>query len=236
MAESVFKNGLLLLAGLNLQAQTRELELQLSADAPSSTALDDTYMTRLAGGIKDVALSSAGYFDAEEPDASLFAAVGVADSLITVTPTTTLGDRSFFFRAVVGTYNAIEGAVGEAHMYTLEAAANLGELYRGTLMENGQFTVTGNGTGRQIGVVASGESLFAGIHITAITGDWDIIIESDDNTDFSSAVTRATFAAVTTVGDQFTSVAGAITDDWWRVRFVENSSGSITLVSSLAIQ
>jgi hypothetical protein len=236
MAESVFTNGLLLFAGLNLQAQIREITLSLSSEPQDVTALDDSSRSRL-GGLQDVALSAAGYWDAAEPDASLFAAQGVADSLITATPTTTIGGAAYFFRALLGEYNPIDGGtVGDPHGFALEAGANLGDLYRGTLMENATFAATGNGTGRQIGAVSASETLFAGIHITAITGDWDIVIESDDNSGFLSAATRMTFAGLTTIGDQFNSVAGAITDDFWRIRFVENSAGSITLVSSLSIQ
>jgi len=237
MAEEVFVNRLLLLGGLALESKTRELVLLLTADGPENTSLDDTYRSRLAGGLKDVSLSSAGYFDAAEPDASLFAAVGVADSLITVTQGTTLGQVAYFLRAILGAYNPIAGvAVGDPAMYSLEAATDLGQLYRGTLMENGTVTATGDGTGRQIGAVGATESIYIGVHVTAITGDWDIVIESDDNSGFTTATTRATFAGVTAIGQQFTSVAGAITDDWWRVRYVENSAGSLTHVASLAIQ
>ncbi len=235
MAERVFTNSLLLLAGLNLQAQTRELSLVLTSEAQDVTALNDTARARL-GGLQDVALSSAGYFDAAEPDATLFAGVGVADSLITVTAGVSLGDVSYFFRAVLGTYNPIQGAVGEPHMYTLEAATYIGELYRGILLENGTVTATGNGTGNQLGAVSAGQSVRIGLHATAVTGDFTVILESDDNGSFSSATTRATFANITAVGDHFATVAGAITDDYWRIRYVENSAGSFTHVASLSIQ
>lgn len=235
MAERVFTDGLLFFAGLNLTAQIRETALVLSSEVLDTTALDDTARNRL-GGLKDVALSAAGYFDAAEPDASLFSAVGVSDSLITTCPTTTLGDTSFFFRAVLGDYSPIQGAVGEVLGFELNAAAYLGDLIRGTLMENGEETGTGNGTGRNLGAVASGQSVFAGVHITAITGDWDIILESDADNTFATPTTRVTFAGQTAIGDLFDSVAGAITDTWWRLRFVENTAGSITLAASVGIQ
>lgn len=237
MAEEVFVNRVVALGGLSLQAQKRALTLLLTAEPQDTTALDDLTRTRL-GGLQDVALSSEGYFDAAEPDASLFAAVGVSDSLITATQGVTLGQVAYFFRAMVGAYNPVQGAVGEPHMYTLEAGANLGDLYRGTLMENdtADITATGNGTGRQIGAVSAGQSIYAGVHAHVVTGDWDIVLESDDNAGFTSAVTRATFSNVTGVGDQFATVAGAITDDYWRFRYVENSAGTLRVVASLAIQ
>lgn len=235
MAERVFTNGLLFAGAANLTGQTRETALDLSSELQDSTSLEDTARTRV-GGLKDVALSAAGYFDPDDQDAIIYPLIGVSNTLITLTPTTALGDTSFFFRAVLGEYSPITGSVGEIQGFTLNAASHLGDLYRGILMENSQFTVTGNGTGRQIGAVGAAQSIYAGVHVTAISGDWDIVVESDDNSGFTTAVTRATFSSVTTVGDEFASVAGAITDDWWRLRFVENSAGSITLAASLSIQ
>lgn len=235
MAERVFTSGLLMLGAANLTGQIRETALVLSAEVVDTTSFEDTARNRL-GGLHDVALSAAGYFNAAAPDATLYPELGVANTIITVTPTTTLGDPSFFFRAVVGEYSPIGGAVGEVLGFTLNAASDLGDLIRGTLMENGTETASGNGTGRQLGAVSSSQSVYAALHVTAITGDWDVVVESDDNAGFTTAVTRATFSGLTAVGDQFTSVAGAITDDYWRLRFVENSAGSITLVGSLGIQ
>lgn len=235
MAEHVLSNGLLFCGPANLTAQINEMALVVSSEVQDTTALDDTARSRI-GGLKDVALSAAGYFAAAEPDLTLYTSLGVADSLITVTPGVNLGDRSFFFRAVVGEYSPIAGAVGAVAGFSLNASAYADALIRGTLMENGSFVVTGNGTGRQLGAVLSTQRIYAGIHITAISGDWTIILESDDNSGFTTATTRATFANQTAVGDLFTSVAGAITDDWWRFRFTENSAGTITLAASLGIQ
>lgn len=235
MSEQIFSQGLLFLGALDLKAKIRETALVITSEVQDVTALEDGSRNRL-GGLKDVSLSAAGYFDAAEPDASLFASVGVSDSLITVAPKATLGERAFFFRAVVGEYSPITGAIGEVLGFELNAASYLGDLIRGTLMENGEQTASANGTGRQLGAVTSGQSIYAGLHITAITGDWDIVLESDDNSGFTTATTRHTFSGQTAIGDLFASVAGAITDDWWRFRFVENSAGSITLAASLGIQ
>lgn len=235
MAERVFTEGLLFLGALNLTAQIRETALVVSAEVQDVTSLADASRNRL-GGLKDVSLSAAGYFSAAEPDSSLYSGVGVSGSLITAAPTDTLGDPSFFFRAVVGEYSPIQGAVGEVAGFTLNAAAYLGDLIRGTLMENGEVTGTGNGTGRQLGAVAADESVYAGVHITSISGNWDIILESDDNSGFTTATTRASWTGQTAVGELFASVAGAITDTYWRFRFVENSAGSLTLAASVGIQ
>lgn len=235
MAETIFANGLLFCGRVALQAQIKEMALVISSELQDTTAYDDSARNRL-GGLKDVSFSAAGYFGAAEPDFTLYSDLGVADELITVTPTTNLGDRSYFFRAVLGEYSPIGGEVGAVAGFSLNAAAYFSDLIRGTLMENGSFLVTGNGTGRQLGAVAANQRIHAGIHVTGITGDWTIIVESDDNGGFSSPTTRMTFANITSITDLALFVAGSITDDFWRLRFVENSAGTITLAASLGIQ
>lgn len=235
MAEHVFMNGLLLCGRADLTAFTKEVRLLLSNDLQGTPALNDTWQTRLAG-LSDVAFSGGGYFSAAEPDATLFAELGVVDSLITAAPTIVLGDVSYFFRAALGEYTPIQGAVGEVAGFVLNAASYSGALIRGTLMENGSVLVTGNGTGRNLGAVGAAQSVYAGLHITAITGDWTIIVESDDNSGFTTPTTRMTFSNQTAIGDLFSSLAGSITDTWWRYRFTENSAGTITLAASLGIK
>ena len=235
MAETILSAGLLFCGRANLTAQIREMALVVSSELQDTTALDDTSRNRL-GGLKDVSFSAAGYFAAAEPDLTIYIDLGVADTLITVAPTTTLGDRSYFFRAVLGEYSPIGGAVGEVAGFSLNASAYADGLIRGTLMENGSFLVTGNGTGRQLGAVAAAQRIYAGLHITSISGTWTIVLESDDNAGFSTPTTRATFASNTALGDLFTSVVGAITDDYWRFRFTEDVAGTIALTASLGIQ
>ena len=234
MAESVFTDGLLFLGAVNLTGQIRETSLVVSAETPDTTSLEDTSRNRV-GGLKDVVLSAAGYFDSP-PDSTLFSEIGVANTLITACPTTTLGDPAFFFRALVGEYSPIQGTVGEVKGFTLNAGADLGDLVRGYLMEFGTETVTGNGTGRDLGTVSAAQYLYACAHVTAVSGNWDIIVQSDSTGSFLSPADQITFSGITAVGDQFDSVAGAITDDNFRIRFVENSAGSITVAVAIGIQ
>jgi len=68
------------------------------------------------------------------------------------------------------------------------------------------------------------------MHVTAFVGaapTLDVIVESDDNSGFTTAVTRGTFAQATAATSEWlTPVAGAITDDWWRIGYT--LGGTIT--------
>lgn len=218
MAEHVLTGGLLMFDGLDLSNYSRSVVLDCSADAKDSTCLGHTTRRR-KGGLKDVALGAAGFFEAADPDASLFAAAGVSDKVITVSAGQNLGDIAFFFKALLGEYQPFGADVGELAGFQLNAGCNGEKLVRGTLMELSTQTASANGTGRQLVAVGAAEKVYAALHVLAVSGSsptLDLKIQSDDNAGFTSATDRITFTQATAVGAQFGSLAGAITDDYWR--------------------
>jgi hypothetical protein len=54
-----------------------------------------------------------------------------------------------------------------------------------------------------------------------------VLVQSDDNASFTSATTRISFTAETdaTAHYQWGSVAGAITDDYWRITYTVSGTG-----------
>ena len=235
MAEHVLSNGLIMFEGIDLTTQLNQVSIDLSAEALDRTDFSDTTRKRV-GGLKTAAISAAGFFGAAEPDASLFADLGGADKLITVAATTVEGDIAYFLRSLVSEYAPLDGNIGDLAGFSLVAGANLGDLIRGTIGHNNTQTATGNATGRQLGAIAAGQSIYVGTHITAFNGtSVQIIIQSDDNSGFTSATDRITFSAATAIGSQFASLAGAVTDDWWRVRYVVIGT-SFTFTTTFGIQ
>lgn len=239
MAEQVLTNGLILFEGLNLTTQVNQAAIEYSAEPLDRTDLGDTTRKRV-GGLKIAAVSAAGFYDAAEPDATLAADLGGSDKLITLAPSPTEGGSSFYVRSLLSEYSPLEGAAGDLLGFKLAAAANMGDLIRGTLGHNDTQIETGNATGYQLGAISAAQSIYVGTHITAVDGttpSLQVIIQSDDNAGFTTATDRITFSAANAIGSQFASLAGAITDDYWRVRFViSGTDPSFTFVTSLGIQ
>ena len=96
-----------------------------------------------------------------------------------------------------------------------------GHLIVGQVMQEDEtLSATGQSTGFQFGALSAGETLRAAMFVlTATAGTLDMTIESDDNSGFTSATTRMTFSQFSAVGTEQQTVAGAITDDWWRVNY-----------------
>lgn len=110
---------------------------------------------------------------------------------------------------------------------------------RGVLLAEQQVVSTtgAKGTAVQHGAVASDERLFATLHLLGTAGtSITAVIESDDNSNFTSATTRYTWSALTAANGYWaTPVAGAITDTWWRLR-VTAVSGSWTVAAAIGIE
>lgn len=79
------------------------------------------------------------------------------------------------------------------------------------------------GTSLQLGAVGTGptgveQRLWAALIVTAASGtNLAVTIQSDNATGFPSAATALTFSTVSAASAQFTSAAGPMTDDWFRV-------------------
>ena len=113
----------------------------------------------------------------------------------------------------------ISGTIGEMAGMNITGNA-AGSLIRGTLEFNASAASSGNSTGIQEGAVAAGQSLYANLHVTAAAGTTlDVVVQSDNSGAFSSATSRITFTQATGLTSEHLSVAGAITDDYFRVNY-----------------
>lgn len=239
MAEHVLSGGLILFDGLDLSNSLNQVVLDHSADALDSTAIGHTTRRR-KGGLLTSVLGAAGFFEAAEPDASLFAAAGVVDKPVTVGYSQTPGEVAYFMKAMLGEYQPFGGNVGELAGFRLSAGVSSDRLIRGTLMELLTQTATANGTGRQLGQVLAAQKMYAALHVLSVSGgtpSLTVTIQSDDNPGFSSPTNRIVFSAANAVGSQFGSVAGAITDTYWRAIWtISGSTPSFRFAVSLGIQ
>lgn len=125
---------------------------------------------------------------------------------------------------------------GQLLPFYMTSRARTGKLDRGTVMlPKASYTGTTTGTIRQLGAVGATEQLVAILHVFSATGTWTATVESDNDVGFGTPTVRATFTAATGITRQVITVAGAITDDWWRVVYTETVAGTSTAAAVLAI-
>lgn len=242
MAKFVIQNQKLVVGGYDLTSSMNSIQLEYAAEAKDSTVLGNDTRTHL-GGLKTVQLQAAGFYDAVPADSPLFTNIGVDNVPISITGEgSTVGNIGYFFRSMMGEYSWGE-AIGEINKFNLAAGAARSPLVRGYLMNDSTETSSGNGTGVQVGAASSGQTIYAALHVVASSGSGDqtldVTIGSDDNAGFTSETNRFTFTqATTSVTSEFLTLAGPITDDYWRINFTIAGSGSpsFDIIVMLGIQ
>ncbi len=201
-------------------------------------------------GLQQIDAAVAGFFaaGAGEPDAALFPRVDTDTSEWPLTvappsaPTTAAGaagNVAYTIRSAQFSYK-LDGQHGQSLPFDVMSRVRSGGLYRQTIDQpKGLVTATTTSTGRLLGLLGAGQKLVATLHVFAITGgSWVLTIESDDNSGFTTPVTRATFSAVTTAPNRAVSelVGPVATDTYWRAVLTKTGGTNITYAVALSIE
>lgn len=222
MAIQQFAGYKIYIDGYDRSGDFNKVNLDYSADELDSTSIADTSKEFIAG-LKNVKFdgeifTSHGVGEAETTSSANFT---VADKVITVYPGNTAGNVGYAFRSVQLTQSP-QMVIGDIARFTITASSSGSTLIRITDMEGlATKTSTGTGTARQLGGVSAAQTLYSFLHVTsASSGDTlDITIESDNAEAFSSATTQITHTQFNAIGAEYKTKAGAITDDWFRVKW-----------------
>lgn len=238
MAVTVFKDAKLLVGGYDLSGVLNNASLSYSVEMLDSTTFGDLGKRRKPG-LEDVSANLAGFWDSTK-DTPLFTNVGGSDVLSTLASSGTAGSNSYFFLSSQSTYNP-GGQVGQLLGFSVATWGNT-ILVNGKVFENGAKTSTGNGgLGLALPAVASGQKLYAGLHVVGVSGTSSptitVAIESDGDSTFATPVDRITFDPVTAVGSQYKTFDGPITDTQYRAKWtVSGTSPSFLIFLSIAVR
>lgn len=221
MATKVFTDGRLYAGAYNLSGQTNQVTMEIEADELDVSSIQDAWDATVLGR-KRATLAVNGWWasGAGLPD-NLFTLLGTSGVVCTVLPSGTDGEIGYAVQALPVKYSPGPGEAGGVIPFSVEAKGNVGRAIKGTVLhdDSAAVTTTGNGTGRQLGAVAAGQRVYASLHVFDVSGGaptLDVTLESD-TAGFASPSTRITFAQATAATSEWKEVAGAITDDWWRV-------------------
>lgn len=173
--------------------------------------------TRTAG-LRSAGLSLSGYWDSTIIDVPADADLGSATPIVSVCDHNTVGTGAVLFQAKEFTYGR-NAQIGQIVPFNLEYMSTGPVPIKNArlLFPKTQISADTDGTAVQLGALAAGETLYAALHIFEVTtGTLTVTIESDDNSGMTTPTTRDTATAATVPGVQWLTVAGPVTDDWWR--------------------
>ena len=239
MAKTVALSRKVLYDEFDLSSDHNKVSLVLSQAAPDKTVYGSTSMAR-APGLKSFEVNHQGYFQAGagEIETVLNTNFGTAGTILTLLPTGTEGEPAYSFQGVTLDYQW-GGQIGDMNAISGNTKGEGTLVVRGTLMVAGSKTTSGNGTARQLGAVSATQSLYGIIHcpVHAAAGSTITVkIQSDTAEGFPSPTDVLSFTQLTDVGVQWaTPIAGAITDEWWRVVWAVTGSPAATIYVNAAI-
>jgi len=239
MASQILSNAKLYAAGFNFSGDLNALALKYSADLKDATTLIDTTHTRRPG-LADVGFQLDGYWNGgvgNVDDALFNSVLGVNDVPITIGPLTGAeGELAYSFKAQSASY-APGGKIGDMFAFSVSGSGD-GPLARGTLLTNAARTVTGTGTIFNLGAISSLQKLIGALHFYTLAGSGTLIvkIQSAALVGFGSPTDRITFSTLAAVGGQFSTLAGPVTDAFWRASWTISGFSSCTFAVNAAIQ
>ena len=233
MATQVVKNRPSWLGSLNIGDYASTLAMEYGAEAADNTVLTDVYRSN-AGGLLTFGFSADTYADYTNTDLAIFNGVNTAVPLTFATGTGADDESAFMINALQVSATPIDGTVGDMAGTNISGNA-VGRLVKGIIEFNGSSSTSGVTTGSQLGAVSAGQSIYGNLHVTAAAGSTlDVIVQSDNNSGFTSPTTRLVFSQATGVASENLSLAGAITDDYWRISYTI-AGGSFTFAMALGI-
>lgn len=226
-----------------VHALANSLSLTQTRNTSDATVFGQAAQTSTTGLVV-VSASASGFIDFDGEHAELSAGfTGSTDLVVTAAPTASEGGTAIMMpEGLSASWTPLNVTVGETAAMSVELAGKSKNApVSGTIMAaEAARTSTANGTARQLGAVASGESVFASLHVVAASGTTptlDVKVTSDDAENFaSSPEDQITFAQATGRTAEHQSAAGAITDDWWRIEWtIGGSTPSFTFAVVVGI-
>lgn len=241
MAKKVLRNVRIYWGPLALASNVNALQLDATASEVDVTTFDSGVWGESLVGLVKATARLDGYWT-PDPDAVTFDELGGSSLPATVTiPAATdpaAGEVAFFLLASESSY-AVGGAVGTAARLNL-ALSGGSAVHRGAVSDYAAAAdASGNGTGLELGAVTAGQRLYYAVHVFSAAGTsptLDLVIQSETDDLWASPTARVTVPQFTAAGSAYGSIAGPVTDTWWRVaRTVGGTDPEFGYVVALAI-
>jgi hypothetical protein len=212
--------------GCDLTTANNKIEFTAEVDEKDVTTFGSAGWNTVIGGIKKGKVAASGFWSAgssDQVDDNLWPGMGGRGAWSWCPDTADVADIAYLTYGLQANYKILDG-VGEVAPWSADMSSAW-PISRGVVLHppGTARTATGSGTAVEHVAVTSGQYVYGNLHVLSVSGTSTptitVTVQSDDNSGFTSATTRATFTAATAVGGESIRAAGAITDTWWRVGY-----------------
>lgn len=240
MATFVLDDATIWVHGYDFTTDLNQVSLNITAEQLDATTFGGGGYRARQGGLRSVESQVAGFWQSATSgavDPETFPDLGTADRVVTLAPDSAETTPAYLFQAGKFAYQPF-GQIGALTPFSLNMAGTNGVgVVRGQVAKaKGNVSATGaTGSGVNLGAVGASQYLYASLHVFSAGTTVTIVVESDDNANFTSATTRATLGPITTTGGTWaTRVAGSITDTHYRFR-VSAVTGTFSIAGAIGV-
>jgi hypothetical protein len=223
MAATVLTDMLVTVNGADLSGQSNKMEITGSVDELDATTFASQGFKEVVGGLKSHEFTIEGLWaagDNAQPDDRLWTDLG-ASAAWTAAVSQSTGSVAYFGNVLSGMHK-VGGDIGTVAPFSAKGVGN-GRAIRGELLHPASTarTTTGSTTGVQLGDLDAAESMFCALQVCSVAGTTPTLVVKLQSaaTQGGSYTDRITFSSANSVSSQLSSVAGAVTDTWWRVNY-----------------
>lgn len=234
------KDGTLLVDEFDFSGVVVAVDIRIGQNNAEATAFADLAMVKVEGQ-PGWTLDADGLWSSSSPayDSEIFTDLTAVNRLLMYMPLgRTDGGRCFMARSQI-TNAPISSDTGSQVALDVSWLGNDDMPFGYVLDTETAEESSGNGTAYQVGAISSSQLGVGFLHVLSRSGSsptLDVVIASDNAEGFSSATARISFTRATAATSQRVTVAGAVTDDWWRVQTtVGGSSPSFSFVCGFGI-
>lgn len=236
------KNCKIWLGQYDITADFNQIALNQDVDPVDDTRFGPVLAKAVVAGLHSAKASGKCFWAANSPtlavDDILAASLALSGQPLSVGNSNAgaLGELAYTLYARSASLQR-SGQVGQQFVADVNAQSHGSPLVHGIVLANTTQTGNGSATGQLLGLLASGKTAYAALHIVALSGGTlTVRVQSDDGVGFASPTDRLTFAAATGPGAQWLTLAGPVaTDTYWRANWtLTGGSATFALILGFA--
>jgi hypothetical protein len=219
MAKQIITSAGFFVGAEDLRCLTNQVNLNGEAEAIDVSTFCTGDGKEFAMGDKMIALGAAGFIDASNSsDGNLEGMWELEEQPMIVSPAVADGSHAFIGKISVGQLTR-RYERGKVPTWDVSAQISGNGAGRGRLLRYAKGVTTGGNTAAVLmPAIASGKQAFAAVCLMALHagGSFQVDIQSDSTSGFSSPTTQASFATQTDTGGLILPITTPVTDVYWR--------------------
>lgn len=251
MAKDILRNVRLFAGGCDLTSQNNKVEMSGEYEEKETTtwgsydAASGKIAKEVIAGLWAGKITASGFWDANDlslVDDTMWAARGARRAWTMAPVGASEGSLAYLTHTVHTSYQLL-GQVGDVAPWQASMSGT-GTMGRGQIASapGTARTATGSATILDLGAagIPSGRNVLASLHVLSVSGTstptFTASVQSAATVGFASPTTRITFTAATAIDGQWQTLAGPITDRYWRLTWtISGTTPSFLVAAAIGI-